>query len=46
MTSKDSTASGFKQRAKHELKDFAWISLYLAFFFCALSTYTMMLLRK
>jgi p-aminobenzoyl-glutamate transporter AbgT len=46
MTSKDPTAPGFKQKAAHELKDFAWISLYLAFFFCALSTYAMLLLRK
>ena len=46
MTNKDPTAPGFKQKAEHELKDFAWISLYLAFFFCALSTYTMLLLRK
>ena len=46
MTNKDPTAPGFKQKAVHELKDFAWISLYLGFFFCALSTYTMLLLRK
>ena len=46
MTSKDPTAPGFKQKAVHELKDFAWISLYLAFFFCALTTYAMLLLRK
>jgi hypothetical protein len=46
MTSKEPTAPGFKQKAVHELKDFAWISLYLAFFFCALSTYAMLLLRK
>jgi hypothetical protein len=46
MTNKDPTAPGFKQKAVHELKDFAWISLYLGFFFCALSTYTTLLLRK
>ena len=46
MTSKDPTAPGFKQKAEHELKDFAWISLYLAVFFCALSTYAMLLLKK
>ena len=46
MTSKDPAAPGFKQKAERELKDFAWISLYLAFFFCALSTYSMLLLRK
>ena len=46
MTTKDPTAPTFKQKATHELKDFAMISLYLAFFFCALSTYSMLLLRK
>jgi hypothetical protein len=46
MTSKDPTAPGFKKKAARELKDFAWISLYLAFFFCVLSTYSMLLLRK
>jgi hypothetical protein len=43
---KDPAAPGFKQKAEHELKDFALISFYLAFFFCALSTYSMLLLRK
>jgi hypothetical protein len=33
-------------KAVHELKDFAAISIYLAFFFCALATYTMVLLKK
>src|SRR5260370_15701550 len=46
MTGKDSTAPSIKQKTVHELKDFAWISLYLAFFFCALSTYATLLLRK
>jgi hypothetical protein len=46
MSSKDPAAPGFKQKAKHELIDFAMIALYLAFFFCALVTYTMLLLRK
>jgi hypothetical protein len=40
------TKPGFKQKAKHELVDFAWIALYLAFFFCALVTYTMLVLRN
>jgi hypothetical protein len=44
--SKDPTAPGFKQKAAHELKDFVGISVYLAVFFCALSTYAMLLLRK
>ena len=44
--SKDPAAPGFKQRAKKELKDFLIISLYLTFFFCALVTYTILLLRE
>lgn len=46
MTNKDPAAPGFKQKAKEELKDFAIISIYLAFFFSALVTYTTLLLRK
>ena len=37
---------GMKQRAKHELKDFLIISVYLAFFFCALTAYTSLVLKK
>jgi hypothetical protein len=37
---------GFKQKATHELKEFFVITLYLAVLFCALTTYTMLLLRK
>ena len=44
--SKDPAAPGFKQKAVREFKEYLWISAYLAFFFCALSTYTMLLLRK
>ncbi len=46
MSSKDPAAPGFKQKAKREFVEFLWIAGYLAFFFCALSTYTMLLLRK
>ena len=46
MSSKDPAAPGFKQKAAREFKEYLWISGYLAFFFCALSTYTMLLLRK
>ena len=46
MTSKDPTKPGFKQRAKDELIDFAVIAAYLAFFFCAIVTYTTLLLRQ
>jgi hypothetical protein len=43
---KDPAGPGFKQKAKQDLKDFILISAYLAFFFCALTTYTMLLLKK
>ena len=46
MSSKDPAAPGFKQKAAREFKEVLWISGYLAFFFCALATYTMLLLRK
>jgi hypothetical protein len=35
-----------KQRATHELREFAAIALYLAFFFCAVATYSMLLLNQ
>ena len=46
MNTKDPAAPGFKQKAKQELKDFFVISLYLAFFFCALVTYTNLLVKQ
>src|SRR5690349_17404012 len=52
MTSRTSDAStpsarpGIKQRAASELKDYAIVSAYLAVLFCAVTTYTMLLLRK
>jgi len=46
MSDKDQAAPGFKQKAKEEFKDFAVISLYLAFFFCAITSYTILLLRQ
>jgi hypothetical protein len=46
MSGKDPAAPGFKQKAKHELVDFAVIAAYLAFFFCSLVTYSMLLLKK
>lgn len=42
----DAAAPGFKQRVAHELKDYAAISAYLAVLFCAIVTYTDLLLRK
>jgi hypothetical protein len=44
--SKDPAAPSFKQKAAREFKEYLWISAYLAFFFCALSTYRTLLLRK
>jgi hypothetical protein len=35
-----------KQKATHELREFAVIALYLAFFFCAVATYSMLLLNQ
>ena len=35
-----------KQKAKHELRELMIIFLYLAFFFCALVTYSMLLLNE
>jgi hypothetical protein len=36
----------FKQKFIHELKSVGWISLYLALFFCALCTYSMLVLNE
>ena len=41
-----SKTQAIKQKTVHEFKDFVAISIYLAFFFCALATYTMVLLKK
>ena len=38
--------SNWKQKAKHELKEMLVLSGYLAFFFCALTTYKMFLLSQ
>ena len=35
-----------KQKFIHELKSVAWISLYLILFFCALSTYSILMLHE
>jgi hypothetical protein len=35
-----------KEKAIHEFKEFTGIFLYLAFFFCALATYSLLLLNK
>jgi hypothetical protein len=36
----------WKQKIIHELKTVGWVSLYLALFFCALSTYSMLMLHE
>src|ERR1700729_2930589 len=46
MTDNAPTKPGFKQKAKQEFKEYFVISAYLAFFFCALVAYTMLLLRQ
>ncbi len=46
MTTEISKAENVKQKAVHELQEFAAIFLYLAFFFCAVATYSMLLLNE
>jgi len=46
MTSDKPVAPGFKQRATHELKDFALIACYLAVLFCAIAVYTYLISKK
>lgn len=38
--------SAVKQKAMHELREFVWLTIYLAFFFCALATYSALLMRE
>jgi hypothetical protein len=46
MDTGNSKKTDLKQKAAHELQEFAGIFLYLAFFFCAISAYSALLLRK
>ena len=46
MSTENSQLVGLKQKAAHELEELVGIFLYLAFFFCALATYSMLLLNK
>jgi hypothetical protein len=46
MSSKNSKAADLKQKAVHEFKQFVAIFLYLAFFFCSVATYRMLLLNN
>jgi hypothetical protein len=44
MDAENSQKTSVKQKVVHEFEEFAIISLYLTFFFCALATYSMLLL--
>jgi hypothetical protein len=44
MNAENPQKAGLKQKAAHEFKEIAIIFFYLAFFFCALATYSMLLL--
>src|SRR5271167_3358973 len=46
MHAENSQKSSLKQKAAHEFKEIAIIFFYLAFFFCALATYSMLLLGR
>src|SRR5260370_17395243 len=46
MHAEDSRKTSVKQKVANEFEELAIITLYLAFFFCALATYSMLLLDK
>ena len=46
MTSENSARKSRKQKAQHELRELLVIFLYLAFSFCAITTYSMLLLNE
>ncbi len=46
MNAEDSKKASLKQKAVHELEEMLAIFLYLGFFFCAISTYSMLLLDR
>jgi hypothetical protein len=46
MNAENPKKASLKQQASQELREFAVISLYLAFFFCAIATYSMLLLNQ
>jgi len=46
MSDELSRTADLKEKARHELVQFLGIFLYLAFFFCALTAYSMLLLHK
>jgi hypothetical protein len=46
MTHQKKDHSEVKKKAMHELMELIWLSVYLAFFFCALATYSALLLHE
>jgi hypothetical protein len=46
MSTDDPKKPSLKQKAVHEFEEFGAIFLYLAFFFCAVATYSMLLLKE
>jgi hypothetical protein len=46
MNAEKSEETGLKQKAVHEFKEMTIVTVYLAFFFCALATYSMLLMGK
>ena len=46
MNASNPQRSSLKEKAAHEFREIAVVFLYLAFFFCALATYSMLLLGK
>jgi hypothetical protein len=46
MNDESNKKASLKQKAKHEFEQFMIIFLYLAFFFCAVATYSMLLLSQ
>jgi hypothetical protein len=46
MSTEISKGATLKQKAAHELREFAVIAAYLAFFFCAVAAYSMLLLNQ
>lgn len=45
MSNENPASKGLKQKTIHELWELGWVFLYLAFFFCSLELYSVLLLR-
>jgi len=46
MSAENALRAEIKKKVAHEFEEMAMISLYLAFFFCSIATYSMLLLNK